>query len=376
MYNTCKRSLQFALGVGPYLLALTGSGLALADQARGLEPLSGALRAELTVPSPLIWPEQPLRLRFTLVNTTDELITIPIAQSLDRASGVALPDELVFGTPEVPSLFVIYSDDAPIAVKPPSSASDEEESRPPGSLRIAARGTLGLDLDLRAHCPLTRYPGTYRVEWRPRGGQLETAAARFKIEARQDAILVTDYGKITFVLDYERAPRNVANFLELAEQGFYDGKTFHCIVPGGWLQGGCPKGDGTGMRPDGKTVPAEISDAPIEAGTLLMARKQSDPDSASCQFLIALSAREELDIGYTVIGQASDEASQRTLRRLGELPIDRIYRPREKTKINSIKLIPVEQPQVRRLELRGGDTMPPKNSQPSSRSEADARKRP
>lgn len=356
--------------------ALGGSLTALAGAGAGLEPLPGPLRAELRAHRPLIQPEGPLWLRFTLVNTADEAVTIELVQPQDATNGVALPEELVFGTTDEPSLLVTYADEAPVAVKPPSKAEDETP-RGRTFLRIGAHGALGVDVDLRAHCPMTRYSGAYRVEWRPLGGRLASVAAEFKIEARKDAIMVTDYGKLTFVLAYETAPQNVANFLELAGQGFYNGKTFHRIVPGGWIQGGCPKGDGTGMRPDGKTVPAEFSDTPVDVGMLLMARKESDPDSASCQFLITLARCEELDGRYTVIGRASDEESLRTLRKLEELPVDRSFRPRDKARINSVNLVTVGQPRVRRLELgSGGKPGAQETAQTPAKSDAGAQQRP
>ena len=102
-------------------------------------------------------------------------------------------------------------------------------------------------------------------------------------------IQVKDYGTIKAELDGDAAPITVANFLKLAESGFYDGLTFHRIIDGFMIQGGDPKGNGTGGAD--KTIKGEFSQNGVEnklshvRGTLSMARSQ-DMDSASSQFFI------------------------------------------------------------------------------------------
>jgi peptidylprolyl isomerase/peptidyl-prolyl cis-trans isomerase B (cyclophilin B) len=92
----------------------------------------------------------------------------------------------------------------------------------------------------------------------------------------------------------------VASFVELAEKGYYDGLTFHRVVPGFVAQGGCPEGTGTGGP--GYRVKAEFNERPHLSGTLAMARA-SDPDSAGSQFYICLAPQPSLDGQYTVFGQ-------------------------------------------------------------------------
>ena len=70
----------------------------------------------------------------------------------------------------------------------------------------------------------------------------------------------TSMGEMVAELWNDVAPGNVANFLELGGDGFYDGLSFHRIIPGFVVQGGCPRGDGTGGRPDGKQLTAEFND--------------------------------------------------------------------------------------------------------------------
>lgn len=116
------------------------------------------------------------------------------------------------------------------------------------------------------------------------------------------ATFETTKGVIVARLDEEDAPITTANFIELAQKGFYDGLTFHRYAPGFVIQGGDPSGNGTGGS--GKHIKLEVSpklkhDA---AGVLAMARSQA-PDSASSQFYFTLDAAPHLDMGYAVFGR-------------------------------------------------------------------------
>jgi len=91
-----------------------------------------------------------------------------------------------------------------------------------------------------------------------------------------------------------------ANFLHLVESGFYNGLVFHRYVPGFVIQGGDPKGDGSGGSE--KTIPLEITDHKHVKGALGMARTQ-DPNSASSQFYVCLDDAHNLDGQYCVFGQ-------------------------------------------------------------------------
>lgn len=114
--------------------------------------------------------------------------------------------------------------------------------------------------------------------------------------------LQTSQGDITLELWNDVAPGHVENFLKLTDQGFYDGLTFHRIIPGFMIQGGCPRGDGTGGP--GWTIDAEFNDRKHEPGTLSMART-ADPNSAGSQFFICLTREncQHLDGQYTAFGK-------------------------------------------------------------------------
>src|SRR3954470_15998302 len=98
-----------------------------------------------------------------------------------------------------------------------------------------------------------------------------------KVEPLRFAILSTDAGDMTVAFFYDAAPNNIANFTTLAQDGFYDGLTFHRIEPDFVIQGGDPRGDGTGGP--GYNVDAEFSDRKHERGVLSMGRNV-DPNES------------------------------------------------------------------------------------------------
>ena len=109
-------------------------------------------------------------------------------------------------------------------------------------------------------------------------------------------------GEIRIELYPEDAPKTVESFVTLTKKGFYDGLTFHRVVPGFVVQGGDPKGDGTGGP--GYTLKAEFNKRKHLRGTLAMARSQQ-PDSAGSQFYICFAPAPHLDGNYTVFGQVT-----------------------------------------------------------------------
>ncbi len=118
----------------------------------------------------------------------------------------------------------------------------------------------------------------------------------------REAVIQTAKGEIVFKFYPEDAPETVANFIKLAKQGFYDGLVFHRVVPGFVIQGGDPKGDGSGGP--GYNIKAEFNSRAHLTGTVAMARSAL-PDSAGSQFYICLSRQQSLDGKYTVFGQVT-----------------------------------------------------------------------
>ncbi len=126
---------------------------------------------------------------------------------------------------------------------------------------------------------------------------------------RHAEIIVKDYGTIKLELDEGVAPITVANFVKLAQSGFYDGLTFHRIMNGFMIQGGDPQGDGYGGSKD--KIKGEFSangwDNPIKhvEGTISMARS-GKPNSASSQFFIVLGNASHLDGNYAAFGHVTE----------------------------------------------------------------------
>lgn len=122
-------------------------------------------------------------------------------------------------------------------------------------------------------------------------------------------ITVRDYGKITVALDAGAAPLTVENFMKLAEDGFYDGLTFHRIMDGFMIQGGDPNGNGTGGSDENVVgeFAANGHENPIShvKGVISMARAM-DPDSGSSQFFITVADSTFLDGEYAAFGFVTD----------------------------------------------------------------------
>ena len=122
-------------------------------------------------------------------------------------------------------------------------------------------------------------------------------------------IEVKDYGTIDVELDADTAPITVTNFVKLAQEGFYDGLTFHRIMEGFMIQGGDPTGDGTGGSEE--NIKGEFSNNGVDndishtRGTISMARA-SDPDSASSQFFIVQADSTFLDGDYAGFGHVTE----------------------------------------------------------------------
>ena len=122
-------------------------------------------------------------------------------------------------------------------------------------------------------------------------------------KVKQSAVITMEKGgeiKIDFFP--EDAPKTVENFVTLAKKGFYDGVTFHRVEPGFVVQGGDPKGNGSGGP--GYKIKAEFNKQQHVRGVVAMARSQ-DPDSAGSQFYITLAPSHFLDGKYTVFGKVT-----------------------------------------------------------------------
>lgn len=123
------------------------------------------------------------------------------------------------------------------------------------------------------------------------------------------SIEVREYGTINVELDADNAPITVTNFVNLAKSGFYDGLTFHRVIDGFMIQGGDPKGNGTGgseNRIKGEfQINGVTNNISHVRGTISMARSNS-PDSASSQFFIMHKDNTKLDGKYAAFGTVTE----------------------------------------------------------------------
>lgn len=170
----------------------------------------------------------------------------------------------------------------------------------------------------------------------PKNRTAEVEAAKKSLDLagkKYRAELTTSKGPIRLDFYPEVAPGHVANFLALAKIGFYDGLTFHRVIKGFMIQGGCPEGTGTGGP--GYQIRAEFNNTPHEAGVLSMART-SDPNSAGSQFFICLDRHPHLDRQYTAFGRTADAESLATVYAIGAVPTGPNDRPREPVTITKV----------------------------------------
>ncbi len=151
-------------------------------------------------------------------------------------------------------------------------------------------------------------PGPCTLQWVGRAGALKDvrsneASLSILDGARPTLTLETDAGPVTLELWPDKAPNHVANIVSLVRAGFYDGTVFHRTIPGFMIQGGCPKGDGTGDA--GYKIPDEVTGGEFQRGVLGMARR-SEPHSAGSQFFICVADAAHLNGKYAAFGRVLD----------------------------------------------------------------------
>ena len=118
-----------------------------------------------------------------------------------------------------------------------------------------------------------------------------------------NATMQTNHGTIELELFDDDAPKTVSNFTKLATDGYFDGLTFHRVIPDFMIQGGCPRGDGTGGP--GYSFEDEFNDHPVARGYIAMAN--SGPNTNGSQFFIVTTDEAPwLDGKHTVFGEVTD----------------------------------------------------------------------
>lgn len=314
------------------LIILAGSGIAAGQPVSAIPGIRATLRPiSYRVPQGL-----PVWIRFSVENTTNEPITLTVPRSSQAIPSprAGLPLEHVFSGGPIPSLTVT----TPAGRKWVEPTGYNIPGRAP-VLMLAPHGSVGTTLDLREYYPSLRGAGQFRVSWNPYGGSIGTETVVVTIAPLKRAQIVTNEGQMTLRFFYSDAPQSVANFIDLVDSGFYNGKTFHRIEPGYLIQGGCPRGDGTGIRPDGLRIPAEFNGHIVRKGSVAMALLDDDADSASCQFFVCNTRQKDWDGRYTVFGELVGQESFDTLERLMAAQTDDKGRPLSKISMHTVRLI-------------------------------------
>ncbi len=145
------------------------------------------------------------------------------------------------------------------------------------------------------------------------------------------ATMTTSEGTLEIELFDADAPKTVENFTKLARDGFYDGLVFHRVIPDFMIQGGCPRGDGTGGP--GYSFEDEFNDHPVARGYLAMAN--SGPDTNGSQFfIVTIDAAPWLDGKHTVFGRVT--SGQDVVDRISLVDRDSRDRPLEPVVIESV----------------------------------------
>ena len=135
--------------------------------------------------------------------------------------------------------------------------------------------------------------------------------------SRMVANVSTNYGSFRIQLHPEWAPQTCRNFIKLVRAGFYDGLTFHEVMPGIWIRGGDPKGDGTGGP--GWNVKMEKPIGKLSRGAGGLYHPNFAPDEGGSQFFILLKDCPHLNGVFTVFGQVIEGMA--TVERIGNMPV-------------------------------------------------------
>lgn len=291
-------------------------------------PMSAMVEAELRTDRVSFSVNSPITVEFLLRNKTGDYVRLeaPLGDLAGRLPpgaplmGMGLPLEHVFSGANFRGLSIAIEGDPYVGdriIMPPG------RTVPP--IVLAPYGEIGVRFDVTRNYPALRQSGRYELRWLPYRGQIESRPILIDVRPFKQVTMNTDAGPLTFRLLYDKAPRTVDNFLALVDSRFYDGLSFFAVDPALAIQGGCPKRDGTGRAPDGRTIPPEFNDSPFDFGTVGMSlsrisASQTDPNSASCQFFVTLSRVTALDGRYTAFAQIEGPDSRETLRKIAAGP--------------------------------------------------------
>ncbi len=309
------------------------------DEARSVQPpLSNRVRVLLRADRTTVPVGSPVTVEFVAQNKTDQSVKLSVPGALPSKVpfefGMGLPLTHIFSGAHFRGLEVASEQNPHMGHR-----VTRKPQYPVPSITLAPYASVGLRFDVARFYPGLHQSGTYTLQWKPYGGALETKPLKIEVVSYKQAVIETEYGNMNLRLLYDKAPKHVSNFQELAKQRFYNGTTFHTLYPNQFVLGGDPAGDGTGKRPDGVRLEPEFNDTPFELGTVGMAIIESDIHSASCQFFICLSRQAGWDGRYTAFGKIQGPESLATLRKIGQAAVDDDRHPQQPLKIKSISIV-------------------------------------
>ncbi len=149
------------------------------------------------------------------------------------------------------------------------------------------------------------------------------------------ATLHTSHGAIEVELFDDDTPKTVSNFVGLASDGYYDGLVFHRVIPDFMIQGGCPRGDGTGGP--GYEFEDEPNGRPVVRGALAMANR--GPNTNGSQFFVVTAAEcAWLDGKHTVFGRVTDGMD--VVDEISNVPRDGSDHPKEPVTLTRVEIAP------------------------------------
>ncbi len=153
--------------------------------------------------------------------------------------------------------------------------------------------------------------------------------------ANPKVAMETTMGNVEIELFQDRAPKTAGNFRTLVEKGFYNGLVFHRVIDGFMIQGGCPKGTGTGGP--GYEIPDEFGAGLRHTSEGILSMANAGPNTGGSQFFITLAPTPWLDGKHAIFGKVTKGIE--IVRAIGKVPVDGSDRPRTPVKITSAKIV-------------------------------------
>lgn len=240
-----------------------------------LPQAGGAVRLSIALPEKVFHPGQKMPLKFTIENASEAEAKVDEPETYLEGLEILDPDGKVV------------------------KAVGKTKGITKRSVSLEVGGFIGRTVDIAAAFPPVPEDkeGWYRLRWS--FGDAASNEARVYVMREWNVAVETNHGTIGIEFLPQFAPSHVQNFLKLARSGFYEGSTFHRIIPGFMMQGGIPKDPANEPK---TPLEAEFSSAKHVFGTVSMART-ANPNSATCQFFICFGAVPHLDGNYSVFGQ-------------------------------------------------------------------------